>query len=87
MTSWENVLGSQPTRPREWDVDSSKTTVYQRRNIRRVTVTDDDGTTAEMWQYEERQMTHEEYALIRDERLDQLRADVDFLFAMTDIEP
>lgn len=86
MTGWKNVLGSQPTRPREWDVDSSKTTVYQRRNISRVTV-DDAGEAVGMWRYEERQMSHEEYALVRDERLDQLRADIDFLFAMTDIEP
>lgn len=87
MTQWTTVYGSQTTRPREWDVESSETTVYQRRNIQRVTVENQDGTITELWQYEERTMSHEEYALIRDERLDQLRADVDFLFAMTDIEP
>ena len=87
MTQWETVLGSQATRPFEWDVESSADTVYQRRNIRRFTIENDDGTTTELWQYDERQMTHDEYAIIRDERLDQLRADIDFLFAMTDIDP
>lgn len=87
MTEWKKVYGSQLTRPLEWDVKSSATTVYQRQNIKRVTIENDDGTTTELWQYEERQMTHEEYAIIRDERYEQLRADIDFLFAMTDIDP
>lgn len=38
--------------------------VYQRRNIERVTVTNQDGTSAELWEYEERALTHEEYYAI-----------------------
>lgn len=61
MTNWKTVQGSQTTRPAEIDTSSSAVTVYQRRNIERVTVENGDGTTTELWQYEERQMTREEY--------------------------
>ena len=64
--------------------------VYQRRNIKRVTVENPDGSTAELWEYEEREMTREEYAVIRaeaqQEQIDQIRADIDFISAMAEIE-
>ncbi len=49
-----------------------------------------DGKTAELWQYDEREMSRDEYAVIRaetqQEQIDQIRADVDFISAMADIE-
>ena len=69
MTNWKTVQGSQKTRPAEIDMTSSAVTVYQRRNIERITVEDEDGTTAELWQYEERQMTREEYTEMLADRL------------------
>lgn len=63
MTDWKKVQGSQPERPAEVDTTSSASTVYQRRNIEQITVTHDD-TTTELWQYEEREMTREEYFIL-----------------------
>ena len=62
MTDWKIVQGSQNIRPSEIDTTSSVVTVYQRRNIEHITVKNDDGSTTELWKYEERQMTREEYA-------------------------
>ena len=59
MTNWKLVQGSQAEKPSEWDTTSSASTVYQRRNVERVTVTYED-TTTELWQYEEREMTFNE---------------------------
>lgn len=39
---------------------TSPTTVYERRNISKVTVKD-ESDSIDMWEYEERQMTIEEY--------------------------
>ena len=36
--------------------------VYQRRNIERITIEDEMLGTTEMWQYEERKLTKDEYA-------------------------
>lgn len=80
MTNWETVQGSQATRPAEIDTTSSAVMVYQRRNIERITVEDEDGTTAELWQYEERQMTREEYTLLQ---LEQNAANIDYLNMMS----
>ena len=63
MTDWKTVQGSQETKPSEFDTTSSKKVVYQRTNIKRVTVEGVDGDTTEVWQYDERQMTHDEYRL------------------------
>ena len=65
MTDWRKVQGSQATRPAEIDTINSSVTVYQRRNIERITVKYEDGSTAELWQYDEREMTHDEYAQMR----------------------
>ncbi len=66
MTDWEKVQGSQPEKPEEFDTTSSAVVVYQRRNIHKVTVENEDGTTSELWQYDERKLTRDEYALARD---------------------
>lgn len=63
MTDWRTVQGSQETKPNEFDIASSKKVVYQRINIKRVTVEDIDGNVTKVWQYDERQMTYDEYRL------------------------
>lgn len=63
MTNWRTVQGSQETKPSEFDTTSSKKVVYQRTNIKKVAVEGVDGETTEVWQYDERQMTHDEYRL------------------------
>lgn len=67
MTDWRKVQGSQEEKPAEFDTTTSKVVVYQRKNIKRITITDMDGKTAELWEYEEREMTREEYAIVRTE--------------------
>lgn len=64
MTEWKTVRGSQAEKPGEFDAASSPTTVYQRRNVKRVTVDSMDGAAAELWEYEERTMSHEEFAAL-----------------------
>ena len=75
MTDWKLVYGSQIERPLEIDLATSPHVVYQRKNIKRVTVDSEDGST-ELWQYDERTMSHEEYS---DLRIDQNRADIDYM--------
>ena len=60
MTDWKEVQGSQESKPEEFDLASSATVAYQRRNIRRVKAKDMDDKETEVWQYEEREMTHDE---------------------------
>ena len=65
MTDWKKVTGTQPERPEEIDKTSSPSMVYLRRNIEQVEKKIDgiDGevqTTTE-WQYEEKEMSIEEY--------------------------
>lgn len=90
MTDWKKVQGSQVEKPAEFDTTTSKVVVYQRKNIERITVTDMDGKIAELWEYDEREMSYDEYAVVRadaqQEQIDQIRADVDFISAMADIE-
>lgn len=47
MTDWKTVQGSQAVRPSKIDTTSSAIVVYQRRNIRRVTVESGDGNVWE----------------------------------------
>ena len=63
MTDWVTVQGSQPEKPVEFDVTSSTVVVYQRRNIRQIEVQNEDGTVSKLWEYEERQLPHDEYSL------------------------
>ena len=78
MTDWKKVQGSQETQPETFDTTSSAVVVYQRKNIERVTTA--DGT--ELWQYDEREMSKEEYTLLA---LEQLRADTDYIMVMEDL--
>ena len=65
MTDWKKVQSSQAEKPVEFDISTSAVVVYQRKNIERVTVENMDGTTAELWAYDEREMSREEYNMIR----------------------
>ena len=60
MQDWKQVQGSQETKPEEFDMTSSAIVAYQRRNIERIKVENMDGSKTELWQYEEREMTHDE---------------------------
>lgn len=68
MTDWKTVYDSRSTTPEELDATSSSSTVYERRNIRRETVTVGSGenaATAEQWVYEQREYTKAEYEMMR----------------------
>ena len=91
MTDWKKVQGSQVEKPQEFDTATSAVVVYQRKNIERITAKDEmSGQTVEMWQYDERELTHEEYTVIIAEvqqaQIDQNRADIEFISAMADID-
>lgn len=83
MTDWKKVQGSQAVRPEEIDTATSAAVVYQRKNIERVTVESEDGSATEFWQYEEREMTHDEYV---DLRIRQNSADIDYIAMETGVE-
>lgn len=53
------ITSESTIRPKE--IERGYSTVYQRRDIHRVTVEDEDGERTEMWRYEERKMTPAEY--------------------------
>lgn len=83
MTDWRKAQGSQEEQPKEFDTTTSSAVVYQRRNVERVTVENTDGTKTEMWQYEEREMTRDEYTALR---LEQNAATIDYLNMATDAD-
>lgn len=90
MTDWKEVQGSQDTKPAEFDTTSSSEVVYQRRNIEQIEVENPmDDTKTKLWKYDEREMTRKEYEEVRvesqQEQIDQNRADIDFISAMSDI--
>ena len=87
MTDWKRVQGSQPERPEEFDTESSAVVVYQRRNVERITVQNADGTTTELWQYDEREMSHDEYdKIVIKLAVAKNRADIDYIAMSADIE-
>lgn len=68
MTDWKVVRGSQEQKPKEFDTETSSAVAYQRRNIVRLKEKDSmTGEEYEYWQYEERELSHAEYAAIRAE--------------------
>lgn len=90
MTDWKKVQGSQVEKPSEFDTTTSSAMIYQRRNIERITIENVDGTTSELWEYDERTMSSEEYNTVRGDimqaEIAQNHADIDFISAMTNIE-
>lgn len=59
---WKHVVGNQEKKPALTDSVSSPTTVYIRKNVKRVLITQQDGSSAYAWQYEEAALTLAEYA-------------------------
>ena len=83
MTDWRKAQGSQADQPAEFDTTTSAVIVYQRRNIERLTLINADGRTTELWQYEEREMSHAEYT---DLKIEQNRADIDYISMETGVD-
>lgn len=90
MTDWKKVQGSQEEKPAAFDKKTSAFVVYQRRNVKRITWTSPDGVSTELWEYEERELTPEEYAIARVEEQDKtvrdMSASVDFFTAQAETQ-
>ena len=87
MTDWKTVHGENA--PLELDTVSSVTTVYQRRNIHEYYPVGPEGetSTTPAWEYEERTMTQEEYAMLQSpmmRTLMQTMSDLEVQIAMLD---
>lgn len=88
MTDWKTVYDSRTTTPEALDATSSSSTVYERRNIRRETVTagsGEDAATAEQWVYEQREYTKAEYEMMRApaiQRVQQALSGIELAIAM-----
>lgn len=65
MKEWREVFGTEAVKPEEFDTTLSPTTVYQRRNVKKQTKTEADGTKVTGWQREERELTLEEYEQLK----------------------
>ena len=63
---WKEVVGNQEKKPALTDTTSSPTTVYIHKNVKRVLITQPDGSSAYAWQYEEAALTMAEYAEYED---------------------
>lgn len=83
MTAWKKVRGSQEVKPEELDITTSASTVYQRKNIERIVVDNDDGSTTELWEYDERELTRDEFAELQ---IARSRADIDYIAMETGVE-
>lgn len=79
---YKHTQGSQIERPSEIDTTSSKTVVYLRKNIERVEHTDEQGNTYYLWEYEETQLTHDEYSLYLQE---DTQSKVEYLVMMSEL--
>lgn len=74
--------GTQDTIPRNIDTVSSKTVVYVRKNIERITKVIDD-EEIEMWSYDEAELNHNEYVEFLAE---QTAAKADYIAMMVDVD-
>lgn len=61
MRDWKEVFGTEESQPLEIDVLSSPTTVYERKNVRQVTIVNEDGTEVTGWLRDGRELTKAEY--------------------------
>lgn len=92
--NYRTVEGFQPDKPKELDTESSSTTVYIRRNIQQIPNTDMNGdiTDGFHWQYEEAQLTKDEYKIYyslmeENKKLkDDFQSKIDYLAIMGDVE-
>lgn len=74
--------GTQPTKPATIDAESSKISVYIRRNIHEVEK-EIDGETYKVWQYEEAKIKQEDYPRYLAE---DAAAKIEYLAMMADID-
>jgi len=80
---YKHIEGSQSERPKEVDTESSRTLVYLRKNIERVTKEDKQtGEAVEMWEYDEATLSHDDYLVYLNE---DTSAKVDYLIMMSDL--
>ena len=61
MAEWKKVQDSRADEPKEIDAESSEYVIYERRNIRRETITDVDGQEESIWTYEQRAWPREDF--------------------------
>ena len=88
MTDWKTVHDSRTTTPEALEATSSRSTVYERRNIRQETrsvgIGNTDATVTE-WVYEQREYTREEYDMMRApaiQRVQQALSGIELAIAM-----
>lgn len=92
MTESKTVRDSRAEQPATIDTTSSASTVYERKNIRQETFTEDmGGETREVteWVYEQREYTQEEYASMHSpatQIIMQAISDVELSIAMIGLE-
>jgi hypothetical protein len=90
MTEWKMSQCAGDTIPTEFLIGASSKYVYQRRNIQKKSTTNTDGTVTEYYEYEERKLSYNEYLTefgnVQEAKIEQNRADIDYIMAMTDIE-
>lgn len=87
MSDWQVVHDGRAERPAEIDTASSETTVYLRRNIRRVMVQTEMSEEAhEEWEYEQKELTNKEYISMQDAQIAQHTADIDYIAMETGVE-
>lgn len=61
MKEWRKVFGTEAAMPEEFDTAQSPSTVYQRRNVKKATKTEENGNKVTGWEREERELTLAEY--------------------------
>lgn len=82
--TYKHTQGSQAERPKIVDTESSKTVVYLRKNIERVTKVDSiTENEYEVWQYDEATISHSDYMVYLNEMID---AKIDYLTMITDVD-
>lgn len=92
MTDWHEVHDSRLERPAKRDTSSSRTTVYERRNIRQETRADpmgEDAAEVTEWVYEQREYTREEWDAMNSPAMQtvmQAISDVELSVALLSLE-
>ena len=78
MKEWRTVFGTEAVMPEVFDTTSSPETVYQRRNIKEVEKTEEDGEKVTGWEREERELTIGEYQqmMLTREVVNENKADI-----------
>ena len=77
---YKHVEGSQKEKPLAIDTVSSSTIIYVRKNIRQVEKKDEQSEEIyKMWEYDEAQLTREQYTDYLTDQLQKTQEAVDFL--------